>query len=234
MRPSRLPPRSVWRLALLKRATQDAEKVQKADTDPAGRGEGVGRMQHSLDLLVDAARAGGGWAFGRLWSELSPTVHAYVRARGARDPDDVTSEVFLAAFTRIAGFDGDGRAFRSWLFTIAHHKSVDAVRRRRDHLEIDDADGRPVDSAEDAALSRLGSAAALARLDELTEDQRAVLLLRVVADLSLEETAAALGKPVGAVKSLQHRALGTLRRGLATESGAPVSRQAPAPMTEVR
>ena len=54
------------------------------------------------------------------------------------------------------------------------------------------------------------------RVDELLQtlspDQREVLLMRVVADLTLEQTAAALGKRVGAVKALQHRALASLRR----------------------
>ena len=82
-----------------------------------------------LDLLVAAARTGGGWAFGRLWEQLAPSVAAYLRGRGVRDADDVTSEVFLAAFRGIGRFHGDGVAFRSWLFTIAHHKSVDVHRR---------------------------------------------------------------------------------------------------------
>src|SRR3954447_11842587 len=82
-----------------------------------------------LDLLVDAARASGRWAFGRLWEELSPAVAAYLRRRGVRDAEDVTSDVFLAAFRGIAGFEGDGAAFRAWLFTIAHHKGVDFIRR---------------------------------------------------------------------------------------------------------
>ncbi|HEX6935995.1 MAG TPA: sigma-70 family RNA polymerase sigma factor [Actinomycetes bacterium] len=180
-----------------------------------------------LDLLVDAARAGGGWAFGRLWEELSPVVHAYVRARGARDPDDTTSEVFLAAFTRLDRFDGDGRAFRSWLFTIAHHKAVDSVRRGPGAHEVPSAevlDGRTVGSAEDSALARLGGDEALRLLDVLTPEQRSVILLRVVGDLSLEETAAVVGRPVGAVKALQHRALARLRRETSSEA---VSRDVP-------
>lgn len=180
---------------------------------------------HDLDLLVDAARAGGGWAFGRLWEQLSPVVHAYVRGRGATDPDDTTSEVFLAAFTRIDRFHGDGRDFRSWLFTIAHHKAVDAVRRGARPREVPTGGaldlGPLAASAEDEALSRLGDQAALRLLDLLTSDQRSVLLLRVVGDLSLEETARVVGRPVGAVKALQHRALARLRREISREAVSP-------------
>ncbi len=179
-----------------------------------------------LDLLVDAARTGGGWAFGRIWELLAPPVAAYLRGRGVREADDVTSEVFLAAFRRLDSFDGDGAHFRAWLFTIAHHKGVDAMRRPQSRERLVDpiggtadelAGGRVARSAEDEALDRLGGSDARSRLDGLTEDQRAVLLLRVVADLSLAETATVLGKPVGAVKALQHRALARLRRAMADE-----------------
>jgi RNA polymerase sigma-70 factor (ECF subfamily) len=181
----------------------------------------------ALDGLVDAARAGGGWAFGRLWETLAPVVAGYLRARGVREADDATSEVFLAAFRGIGRFEGDGAAFRAWLFTIAHHKGVDALRRtaRGDLLvgdhELDgeathEVDGvlarRRAPSAEDEAIVRIGTDEAVRRLAVLTEDQRAVLLLRVMAELSLVETAEVLGKPVGAVKALQHRALARLRQ----------------------
>lgn len=193
-------------------------------------------MGPELDLHVAAARAGGSWAFAALWEELSPVVFGYVRARGAAEPEDVTSEVFLAAFARIGSFAGDGRAFRSWLFTIAHHKAVDAVRRpARDVPAGVLDDGRTTGSAEDEALARLGDANARRLLAVLTDDQRDVLLLRVIGDLSLEETAAVLGRPLGAVKSLQHRALGRLRKHVAAPtSGAAVSRDTAAAITGLR
>jgi RNA polymerase sigma-70 factor (ECF subfamily) len=180
-----------------------------------------------LDLLVAAARSGGGWAFGRLWEELAPSVAAYLRGRGVRDADDVTSDVFLAAFRGIGGFRGDGVAFRSWLFTIAHHKGVDAHRRPASREVLVDAvgagAGRGLDlvrarSAEDVAMEQIAGDRAVRQLATLTDDQRAVLLLRVVADLSLAETAEVLGKPVGAVKALQHRAIARLRADLGAVS----------------
>ena len=183
-----------------------------------------------LDLLVAAARSGGGWAFGRLWEQLAPSVAAYLRGRGVRDADDVTSEVFLAAFRGIGRFHGDGAAFRSWLFTIAHHKSVDEHRRPAAREVLVDAvgagaghglDSAPARSAEDVAMEQIAGEGAVRQLATLTDDQRAVLLLRVVADLSLAETAEVLGKPVGAVKALQHRALAKLRADVGAVSQEP-------------
>jgi RNA polymerase sigma factor (sigma-70 family) len=170
--------------------------------------------------LVAAARAGGGWAFGRLWEELSPAVLGYLRARRVPDADDVTSEVFLAAFQQIGAFDGGAPQFRSWLFTIAHHKGVDAVRRgtaAREVLSATPPDTRLCTSAEDDALVSLATGEVGRLLALLTEDQRDVLLLRVIGELSLEETARATGKGLSAVKQLQRRALARLQKNLHDE-----------------
>lgn len=178
-----------------------------------------------VDQLVIAAQANAPWAFERLYRHFAPTVHGYLRTQGAEDPEDLTSEVFHGAFRRIGSFDGDGQAFRSWLFTIAHHRLIDDRRRR----------GRAVPTApleqgveayvggdvEEDALASLGSAQAVRLLNGLSPEQREVLVLRVVADLTVEQTARVLGKQPGAVKSLQRRGLTALRKKLERE-GVPL------------
>jgi len=181
-----------------------------------------------LGRLVADARAGSGPAFGRLWELLSPVVAGYVRGRGVREVDDVTSEVFLAAFRGMGRFVGDGADFRRWLFTIAHHRAVDETRRAvRQAIEIPyqpGEDRRAIASAEAAALDRLGHGGVLARLETLPDDQRNVLLLRVVADLPVDQVAVILERSPEAVRQLQHRALTRLRRDLAAEtSHGPVT-----------
>jgi RNA polymerase sigma factor (sigma-70 family) len=170
--------------------------------------------ERSLDELLLRARGGDKDAFGALFQRLSPGVAGYLRAHRCPDVEDVTSEVFLAAFRGISRFEGDAAALRAWLFSLAHRRRVDAIRRAVRRPQVVDAglddDPRSEPSAEDSALAHTGGALAL--LHRLTEDQREVLALRVVADLSLEDTAVALGRSVGAVKSLQHRALEALRQ----------------------
>ena len=171
-----------------------------------------------LDSLVVAARAGGGWACARLWEELAGSVAGYLRARGVDEVDDVTSEVFLAAFAGIRRFEGDGARFRSWLFTIAHHRGVDGLRGQIKtggrETYVDDLDRRTVPSAEDSSLERLQSDEVRVALAALTPEQRDVVLLRFVADLSLDEVAAITGRNTGAVKQLQRRGIQRLRRHL--------------------
>jgi RNA polymerase sigma-70 factor (ECF subfamily) len=193
----------------------------------ARRGRGSDDGAEALSRWVDAARSGDSSAFGRLWELLSPRVHGYLRGRGVASPEDVTSEVFLAAFTGMATFTGDGAAFRSWLFTIAHHKAVDDLRRRTPTTEwTPENDPRAVDSAEDTAFEGLLGARVRGMLDVLTPDQREVLLLRAVGDLSIEEVAAVTGRTEGAVKQLFHRAVATARK--AEPTSAPAIAPAPA------
>lgn len=168
--------------------------------------------------LVAAARAGQAWALTEIWQRHAAAVTGYLRGRGARDAEDLTSDVFLGVFERLQRFHGDDDDLRAFVFTIAHHRLVDDVRRRArrgDPIAYDaDTDGRTHASAETEALDRLGSRQVEELLESLSPDQRDVVLLRVVADLSLEQTAEVVGKRVGAVKALQHRALATLRRAL--------------------
>ena len=168
--------------------------------------------------VLDAARAGAPWALERLYTSVAAQVAGYLRVQGATEPDDLTSDVLYQALTGLGGFSGDERRFRSWVFTIAHNRMVDERRRmsRRPPpapLDID----LPGGDVEQDALSRLGTERVRRLCDQLAPDQRDVLLLRMAAGLSLEETAAALDKSVGAVKALQHRAVEALRRKFSWE-----------------
>jgi len=176
----------------------------------------MGMETGPASALVGAARQGEAWALTEIWQRYAPAVTGYLRGRGAAEPDDLTSDVFVAVFEKLRSFRGDEGDLRAFVFTVAHHRLVDDLRRRSRRgptISYDAAaDGRLTGSAEDEALDALHTQRVHALLSQLSEDQREVLLLRVVGDLSLEQTATALGKRVGAVKALQHRALATLRR----------------------
>lgn len=169
--------------------------------------------------VLVAAQAGAAWASTQLWVEYAPAVAAFLKARGSREPDDLTSEVFLAVFDRIGDFSGDAAAFRSFVFSVAYRRLVDELRMRSRRGETaewtPEIDPRRAASAEDEATVRVGDARARALLDQLPPDQRDVMVLRIVADLTVEQVAHVLHKRVGAVKGLQRRALENLRRKMA-------------------
>ena len=185
--------------------------------------------------VLQAAQLGAGWAFERIYAQLSPVVHGYLRAQGAEDPEGAVNDVFLRAFRGLGSFTGAPPAFRAWLFTIAHHLVVDQRRfasRRPRQVAFDRLPEVVGGNSEDDAVRRLTLARLAAQLELLTVEQRDVLLLRFVADLSLEEIASAQGRSVGSVKALQHRAVETVRRRLAeigelasssTEAVSPVA-----------
>jgi RNA polymerase sigma-70 factor (ECF subfamily) len=191
-----------------------------------------------FDDLLPAAQAGGGWALTRLWEAYSPAVRRYAGSRGSLEPDDVTSEVFLGVLTGLSSFTGNEAAFRTWLFTVTHRRVVDEHRRRtrrRTEPAADLDDGRRDVSAEDRVVENDATARALALLAGLSVDQREVLFLRIVADLTVEQVAAATGRRPGAVKALQRRGLDSLRRVIpAQRVASPVPPVDPGAMTEAR
>ena len=146
------------------------------------------------------------------YRELAPAVLGYFRSQRAPEPEDLLGEVFLHVARNIRRCHGDAEARRRWVFTIAHHRLVDAWRRRAARPITTDQPppDRPV---VDASLDEIDPSLQAA-IDTLTEDQRVVVLLRFVADLSLHDVARITHRPVGAVKALQHRGLAALERAL--------------------
>jgi RNA polymerase sigma-70 factor (ECF subfamily) len=168
--------------------------------------------------VVDAARGGDAAAITEVYRCLAPAVMGYLRGAGVRDPDNVAGDVFEGMVRSLPNFAGDGPALRTWVFTIAHRRLVDERRRMRRRPEcggIDDNVVRFVARDEfEPVLDAISAAPARRALARLTPDQRSVVVLRVVAQLSLAETAKVVGKPVPAVKMLQRRALDALAREL--------------------
>ncbi|SFK75252.1 RNA polymerase sigma factor [Geodermatophilus ruber] len=180
-----------------------------------------------FDNVLAAAQTGAAWAFEVLYRDLSPAVTGYLRLHGALEPDDLASETFVGVFTGLARFQGDEAALRSWVFTIAHRRLMDDWRRRSrrpqlaDHPDaLSEVAGSIGGDVEDDALARVGAENVHSWCAQLPEDQRTVLLLRILADLTIEQIAEVMERSAGAVKALQRRGLRTLRALLEEASPA--------------
>jgi RNA polymerase sigma-70 factor (ECF subfamily) len=161
-------------------------------------------------------------ALGAIYERYAPGIFRYVYYR-LGDPElarDIQSEVFLRMLEGIGSYEDRGWPISAWLYRIAHARTVDALRRRgrQPNVPLEPwsalADGPEEDlelSADKAALRR-----GMARLNE---SQRRVLTLRFIYGLSLEETARQLGRTLGSVKSLQHRAVERLAQLTREELG---------------
>jgi RNA polymerase sigma factor (sigma-70 family) len=179
------------------------------------------RQPQGLDALVESARDGSVAAFERIYRSLAAQVLSYLRWHRVSDPDGLTNDVFAQVHRKLGSFEGDEQGFRSWVFTIAHHRMIDDRRRSQRQPVVDSGveveEHRSTGDVEDDALAVMGSDRVRDLLAMLSADQRAVVLLRVIADLSVEEVATILGKREGAIKALQHRAMASLRRHLARQ-----------------
>lgn len=184
--------------------------------------------QMPLAPLVTAAKAGCTASFERIYRQLAGQVASYLRWHRASDPDGLTNDVFAQVHRNLASFEGDESGFRSWLFTIAHHRMIDdrrrASRQPQFHAEAGVDESLGCGDVEEDAFAAMARDQVLDMLAVLSHDQREVVLLRIVADLSVEKVARLLDKREGAVKALQHRALAALRRhfdGAAGEMSIP-------------
>jgi len=180
-----------------------------------------------FDVLVSSAVDGDRTAIDGVLRWVRPLVVRYCRARVGRQEktfasaDDVAQEVCLAVLTALPSYRDQGRPFLAFVYGIAAHKVADAHRsvarnRAEPVAEIPDspslADGPEQRAMQGELAGRMNTL-----LRTLPDKQREILILRVVVGLSAEETAEAVGSTAGAVRVAQHRALGRLRKVLASE-----------------
>ncbi|MEW2164343.1 sigma-70 family RNA polymerase sigma factor [Streptomyces sp. NPDC007084] len=167
--------------------------------------------------LIALARQGDADAFGALYAMHHRTVFRFVRRLVTNQhlAEDITGETFLRAWAKLETFTWQGRSIASWLLTIARNQVTDhfkSARRREfavdDLLAFDDSDGL---SAEDAVLASLDEDQVRTALTQLRPAQREVLVQRFLMERSLAETARAMDRSVGAVKTMQTRAVASMR-----------------------
>lgn len=159
--------------------------------------------------LAERAADGDVRAFEVLIRRYTPLLRAVARRTlgSGNEVDDVVQDTFITAWERLDSL-ADGTKVKSWLTRIASHRSIDRIRARRNHDDVDDvepaADERTTPERIMEAKSR-EHAADLA-LHELPEPQRRCWMLKEVVGLSYDEIAAELDLPVSTVRGLLSRA----------------------------
>ena len=174
----------------------------------------------SFENVLRAAKEGAEWAWTRLYRDLAGPITGYLASRGAPEPEDLAGETFLRIARNVQTFEGSEASFRSWVFVIAHRRLIDARRAAGRRAEVTSLDALvdPVGGdAEGEAVDQLVTEEIRRAFGLLTDEQGDVLSLRVIANLTVEETANVMGKRIGAVKALQRRGLLALRRMLDVE-----------------
>ncbi len=178
-------------------------------------------MVGSEQELLERARQLDARALGDIYDLYSPALYRYaVRLLGCADlAEECVAEVFGRLLHSLSAGKGPKDYLQAYLYRVAHNWITDQWRRQPP-AAVELEPSRYADEGIDPSQSlveQMERAQVRAALAKLTPDQRQVVVLKYLEGMENEQIAAALGKPVGAVKSLQHRGVAALRRALLGE-----------------
>jgi RNA polymerase sigma-70 factor (ECF subfamily) len=175
-------------------------------------------VPNELDL-VRRSQAGDQDSFARLYDAYLERIYRYVcyRVADTELAEDITAQVFLKGWEKLDTYQPGQSPFIAWLYRIAHNAVIDHYRTRKATVPLEAA--RPAElSQADPLDERLDlqadSRQLRAALQDLTEEQQQVLVLKFINGLSTPEIARQLGKRQGAIRALQMRALQGLSKSL--------------------
>ena len=170
--------------------------------------------------LVLQAQDGDAEAFGRIYDGYVERIYRFVffRVDDQQTAEDITSQVFLKAWSNLNRFEFTRTPYIAWLYTIAHNTVIDHYRTRKVTTALDDVQLSQPDAAE-AVENQIDLTVEMKTIkmamQSLTDDQQQVLHLRFIAGMSNTEIAQQLGKREGAIRALQMRGLQALAKQLA-------------------
>lgn len=170
--------------------------------------------------LITLALQGDRDAFGELYALHHAAILAFVdrRVRNRAVAEDITGETFLVAWAKLSTFTWQGISIKGWLTTIARNKVTDHCKSaQRREFAVDDLlpfDDRESLSTEAVVLDRITERQLVSALSKLKPGQLEVIARRFLMQYSVAETAQAMDRTEGAVKTLQFRAMASLRTQL--------------------
>src|SRR5436190_5383399 len=190
-----------------------AEEATRAAAPPTGDSTDYVRR------LVERGQQGDREALEELYLLHFDRIYSYLHMSvgNRHDAEDLTTQVFVKMLESIGKFRWRSAPFSAWLFRIAHNLAMDhfrANKRWQPEEEVPEPDPGEGSAAEQEALESIGRQSMLELIQKLSHEQQQVLTLKFVFNFSNAEAATILDKTEGAIKSLQHRALASLRRQL--------------------
>lgn len=173
--------------------------------------------EKSEEQILALASAGDEEAFGWLYQKYVTRIYNYVyfRTGNAAEAEDLTAKVFMRAMKHIRNYRDLGLPFSAWLYRIAHNLVANWHRDngRKKEIPLDDAVPLPVLSKhpESEVVKKEETDKLLRIIRKLPPERQQLIILKFVEQLSNAEIGAIMGKSEGAVKSLYHRTLTSLR-----------------------
>jgi RNA polymerase sigma-70 factor (ECF subfamily) len=173
-------------------------------------------------ILLDAARRMNADALVEIFDQYAPALYKYaLRLCGdAVMADHIVGDVFAKLLENLSAGMGPSTNLRSYLYEMTHNPIIDTARYSSRSAPLEAVAFMPQDASPTNVETRMLFETVLRAIqNDLTADQRHVLILRFLEDFSLKETAAILGKEVGNVKVIQNRAICILRGALGYQAG---------------
>ncbi len=172
------------------------------------------------ESLVRRAKEHDEAALAQLYEENFDKIYRYIvlKTGDRTEAEDMTQQVFLKAFKSISGYRLKGSPFSSWLFRIAHNQVVDHWRKKSKRATVP-LEETLVGSSSNPSTDteqKMDIESLVAATKRLTNLQREVVSLRFAGGLSVAEVAKSMDKSEGAIKALQHSAIVSLRKMVAT------------------
>lgn len=176
-------------------------------------------MSNEQELLQRASKLES-QALADIYDSHSPGIYRYaMRLLGDMSlAEDCVAETFARFLKSLRERRGPRDNLQAYLYRIAHNWIVDHYRKERETVELDDALRSEADVPEEEAAQRIRQKQVRKAIRQLTSDQQQVIALKYLEDWTNEEVAQVLKKPIGAVKSIQHRALRSLYKLLEEKS----------------
>jgi RNA polymerase sigma-70 factor (ECF subfamily) len=175
-----------------------------------------------LDDMALAQLAGSdGEAFGELYARHVRRIYNYIfyRTGNHHDAEDLTARVFQRALRHVGAFEDKGVPFTAWLYRIAHNLVANWHRDRSrrpvvpldQHVAVSEIAIHP----EVEAIAHEEQGILLEAVRQLPDDRQQLLILKFVERMSNAQIGSVMGRTEGAIKSLYHRTLNTLREEVA-------------------
>jgi RNA polymerase sigma-70 factor, ECF subfamily len=177
-----------------------------------------GRVRE-VELLVRLASQGDAEAFGKLYDIHLDAVYRYLyyKVRNGAEAEDLTSQVFLKAWEAMPRYQVREAPFVHWLIRLARNAVIDRYRTARSHEGLSEALQSRDPDPQGEYLREERARELVEAIRRLPEEYQTVIALRFMQDMTYQELAGLTGKSPGALRVIQHRALGALRRLLDRE-----------------
>jgi RNA polymerase sigma-70 factor (ECF subfamily) len=181
-------------------------------------------MPDPLSPLIDRIAGGERAALAALYRALERPVYRFILSR-LNDPHeaaDILQDVFIDIWRAAARFEGRAKV-QTWVFGIAHRKTIDAMRRRG-RVDLTDTIPEEADDGSDMATCLVAAEEAehvRHCLGTLSDDHRSVVALTFYEDMSAPQISEVVGAPEGTVRSRLHHAKKLLMHCLEARLGRP-------------